>query len=52
MAEEEKRDEDGARYNADALDVAFARLGFSVFSSEHGRAVRACLLYTSPSPRD
>ena len=41
MAEEEKRDEDGARYNADALDVAFARLGFSVFSSEHGRAVRA-----------
>ena len=41
MAEEEKRDEDDARYNADALDVAFARLGFSVFSSEHGRAVRA-----------
>ena len=39
MAEEEKCDDDGARYNADALDAAFVSLGVSVFSSEHGRNI-------------
>ena len=39
MAEEEKCDEYGSRYNADTLDAAFTRLGVSVFSSEHGRNI-------------